>query len=76
MNVEIGAEAALFPEKEYIAVAVQGVINREAKVRQKNQKWPLKQCTKKTCRKYFTGPKSNCYSNYFYLALKRLPHEI
>jgi hypothetical protein len=31
MNVEIGAEAALFPEKEYIngiAVAVQGGLNK------------------------------------------------
>jgi hypothetical protein len=53
MNVEIGAEAALFPEKEYIAVAVQGVINREAKVRQKNQKWPLKKMHEKNMQEIF-----------------------
>ncbi len=41
MNVEIGAEAALFPEKEYINgifVAVQGLISHLKRVfRQDNQ---------------------------------------
>jgi hypothetical protein len=41
MNVEIGAEAALFPEKEYtsgIFVAVHRVFNSAASVKEKHEK--------------------------------------